>query len=231
MEKDRFETYFGAATLSYKPSKKTEFALQASGFFTNELVSYDISGEYWLDQAGAGDADNGGVGGELGVGRYHEHARNRFKASVVDIALKGATGIRGHNLNYGLGFKHETVFDRAREWELRDSAGFSLPADPDAVRVIYNLSSRNDLASNRFSAFVRDSYRFESSAGFFNIDAGVRFSYWDYNKEFLVSPRASVGFVPQSMPGLHCASPQGFIIRLRSLRNCVFRIPMPRATR
>ncbi len=202
MEKDRFETYFGAATLSYKPSKKTEFALQASGFFTNELVSYDISGEYWLDQAGAGDADNGGVGGELGVGRYHEHARNRFKASVVDIALKGATGIRGHNLNYGLGFKHETVFDRAREWELRDSAGFSLPADPDAVRVIYNLSSRNDLASNRFSAFVRDSYRFESSAGFFNIDAGVRFSYWDYNKEFLVSPRASVGFVPQSMSRL-----------------------------
>ena len=202
MEKDRFETYFGAATLSYKPSKKTEFALQASGFFTNELVSYDISGEYWLDQAGAGDADNGGVGGELGVGRYHEHARNRFKASVVDIALKGATGIRGHNLNYGLGFKHETVFDRAREWELRDSAGFSLPADPDAVRVIYNLSSRNDLASNRFSAFVRDSYRFESSAGFFNIDAGVRFSYWDYNKEFLVSPRARVGFVPQSMSRL-----------------------------
>ena len=58
-------------------------------------MSYDISGEYWLDQAGAGDADNGGVGGELGVGRYHEHARNRFKASVVDIALKGATGIRG----------------------------------------------------------------------------------------------------------------------------------------
>ncbi len=58
------------------------------------------------------------------------------------------------------------------------------------------------MASNRFSAFVRDSYRFESSAGFFNIDAGVRFSYWDYNKEFLVSPRASVGFVPQSMSRL-----------------------------
>ncbi len=229
MEKDRFETYFGAATLSYKPSKKTEFALQASGFFTNELVSYDISGEYWLDQAGAGDADNGGVGGELGVGRYHEHARNRFKASVVDIALKGATGIRGHNLNYGLGFKHETVFDRAREWELRDSAGFSLPADPDAVRVIYNLSSRNDLASNRFSAFVRDSYRFESSAGFFNIDAGVRFSYWDYNKEFLVSPRASVGFVPQSMSRLALRFATGLYYQTPFFKE--LRLPMPRATR
>ena len=31
MEKDRFETYFGAATLSYKPSKKTEFALRGFG--------------------------------------------------------------------------------------------------------------------------------------------------------------------------------------------------------
>lgn len=202
MEKDRFETYFGAATLSYRPSKKAEFALQASGFFTNELVSYDISGEYWLDQAGAGDADNGGVGGELGVGRYHEHARNRLKASVMDIALKGATGIRRHNLTYGLGFKHETVFDRAREWELRDSAGYSLPADPSAVKVIYNLSSRNDLSSNRFSGYIRDSYRLESGAGYFNFDAGVRFSYWDFNREFLVSPRVSVGYVPQRQPRL-----------------------------
>ena len=64
MEKDRFETYFGAASLNFKPSKKTEFTLQAGGFFTNELVSYDISGEYWLDQAGtSGSGDNTGIGG------------------------------------------------------------------------------------------------------------------------------------------------------------------------
>ncbi|MDE5682585.1 MAG: carboxypeptidase-like regulatory domain-containing protein, partial [Muribaculaceae bacterium] len=202
-EKDRFETYFGAATINFKPSKKAEFALQAGGFFTNELVSYDISGEYWLDQAGTSGSDgNEGIGGELGVGRYHEHARNRFKASVFNIALKGATGLRRHNLNYGIDFKHETLYDRSREWELRDSAGFSLPADPDAVKVIYNLSSNNDLSTNRFAAYINDTYRLETGAGYFNINAGLRLSYWDFNKETLVSPRASVGFVPSRNPRL-----------------------------
>ena len=203
MEKDRFETYFGAASLNFKPSKKTEFTLQAGGFFTNELVSYDISGEYWLDQAGtSGSGDNTGIGGELGVGRYHEHARNRFKASVVNIALRGATGIKRHNLNYGIDFKHETLFDRSREWELRDSAGFSLPFDPDAVKVIYNLSSHNDLSTNRVAAYVNDTYRLEAAAGYFNFNAGLRLSYWDFNKETLISPRVSVGFVPSRNPRL-----------------------------
>ncbi len=47
-EKDRFETYFGAFNLNYRHSKSTDFTLLASGYLTNELVAYDISGEYWL---------------------------------------------------------------------------------------------------------------------------------------------------------------------------------------
>lgn len=79
-EKDRFETFFGAGTISFTPNKLNTFDLLLSGFMSNELVGYDISGEYWLDQAGAGDGDNGEtIGGELGVGKYHEHARNRLK--------------------------------------------------------------------------------------------------------------------------------------------------------
>ena len=150
-EKDRFETYFGAGTISYAPNKKHEFSLLASGFLTNELVAYDISGEYWLDQAGTGGSDGDAVGGELGVGRYHEHARNRFKASVFALDLRGRSGISRHNIDYGMSYKHETVYDRSREWELRDSAGFSLPFDPDALKVIYNMSSKHDLSSNRLA--------------------------------------------------------------------------------
>ena len=197
-EKDRFETYFGAGTISFKPNKANEFSLLTSGYFTNELVSYDISGEYWLDQAGAGGSEgNDAIGGELGVGRYHEHARNRFKASVFSIGLRGATGINKHNISYGVTFNHEDIYDRAREWELRDSAGYSLPFDPDAVKVIYNLDANHDISSNRMSFYAMDTYRLDSNLGYFNFNGGVRFSYWDYNKEFLVSPRASVGFVPQ----------------------------------
>ena len=68
-EKDRFDTYFGAVSLDYRASRSTNLGLVASAYLTDELVAYDISGEYWLDQAG-----DSNVGGELGVGRYHEHA-------------------------------------------------------------------------------------------------------------------------------------------------------------
>ena len=196
-EKDRFETYFGALSLDYRVNRGTALQLLASGYLTNELVAYDISGEYWLDQAGTSD-----VGGELGVGRYREHARNRLKASVMALALKGRTALNSaHTLTYGLSFQSEKIMDRSREWELRDSAGYSLPSVPDEVKVIYNLDSRHDLTSTRFAAFVQDAWKFSTSAGFITVNAGLRLSHWSFNKETLVSPRASVGFIPERAPG------------------------------
>lgn len=194
-EKDRFETFFGAYTLGYKPSKSTDLSLILSGFLTNELVTYDISGEYWLDQAGTGGEES--VGGELGVGRYHEHSRNRLRTSVFEMSLKGDTRLKRHTLGYGLTLKRESVMERAREWERRDSAGYSLPFDPDALKVVYDLASKQDISSTRFSAFIQDTYRFNTSIGYFNFNGGVRMSYWSFNKEFIVSPRVSVGFVPE----------------------------------
>ncbi len=47
------------------------------------------------------------------------------------------------------------------------------------------------------AAYLADSYRFNTSAGYFAINAGLRLSYWDFNKEFLISPRANVAFVPE----------------------------------
>lgn len=196
-----------------------------SGFLTNELVAYDISGEYWLDQAGTSGAEGGdAIGGELGVGRYHEHARNRLKASVFTLGLKGTTGINRHTLEYGLSFNAEKIHDRSREWELRDSAGFSLPFDPDALRVIYNLDSRHDISSTRLAFYVQDTWRVQTSAGYLNLNGGLRFSHWSFNKEFLVSPRVSVGFVPDKAPN------SGFPIRHGSLLpiSLLQGIPPPR---
>ena len=170
-------------------------SLILSGFLTNELVTYDISGEYWLDQAGTGGEES--VGGELGVGRYHEHSRNRLRTSVFEMSLKGETRLKRHTLGYGLTLKRESVMERAREWERRDSAGYSLPFDPDALKVVYDLASKQDISSTRFSAFIQDTYRFNTSIGYFNVNGGVRMSYWSFNKEFIVSPRVSVGFVPE----------------------------------
>ncbi len=199
MEKDRFETYFGALNLTYKHNRSTEFTLLASGYLTNELVAYDISGEYWLDQAGttgSGNPDNA-IGGELGVGRYHEHARNRLKIGVFGIGLSGHTSIKRHNLTYGVNFNRQTIMERTREWELRDSAGFTLPSDGQNIRMIYNLTSNHDLSTNRLAFYVADSYKLNTSLGYFSLSGGLRFSYWDFNKEFLVSPRVNAAFVPE----------------------------------
>lgn len=201
-EKDRFETFFGSFHLTYKPNRSSEYTFLASGYLTNELVTYDISGEYWLDQAGTdGSAGNGGaIGGELGVGKYLEHARNRLKASVFSFALRGANGLAGHNLAYGLSVNRENIHDRSREWELRDSAGYSLPFDPSQLKVIYNLDSKHDIASTRMAAYVQDTYRLQTKYGYMSINGGIRLSYWDFNKEFLVSPRFNIAFVPDRAP-------------------------------
>lgn len=194
-EKDKFETYFGALTLNYKHSKRTDLTMLASGYLTNELVGYDIHGEYWLDEAGT--TGENGVGGELGVGKYHEHARNRLKMGVFSLGLKGRTTIGKNNLSFGMSYNHEKIYERASEWEQRDSAGYSLPHTGNGVQMIYNLTSKQDFGSNRISGFVQDTYKLNSNSGFITINAGIRLSYWNFNKEFLISPRASIGFVPK----------------------------------
>lgn len=215
-ERDKFETYLGALSLNYRVSKSTDFTLALSGFLTNEFVSYDISGEYWLDQAGTSGSGSGpAVGGELGVGKYMEHSRNRLKASVLQALLKGNTVLGKNHINYGILVQSERFYDRTREWEWRDSAGYSLPTQPEGVHLIYNLSSRQDLTSTRLAFYAEDALYFDNAAGFFTLNAGIRFSYWGFNKEFLVSPRVNLSFSPAASNrwafrfalGMHYQSP------------------------
>ena len=195
-EKDKFETYFGALSLNYRYSKNSDMSLLASGYLTNELVSYDIHGEYWLDEAGT--SGEGGVGGELGVGKYHEHARNRLKMSVFSLGMKGNMAFGRNKLSYGMSLNRETIYERASEWEQRDSAGYSLPHTGNGVQMVYNLTSKQDFCSNRISAFAQDVFRITNDAGYWTVNGGVRLSYWEFNSEFLISPRVSVGFIPKS---------------------------------
>lgn len=195
-EKDQFNTYFGALSFDYRMSRATNIRLLASGHLSDELVSYDISGEYWLDQAGASD-----IGGELGVGRYIEHARDRLKLSLTTVSLCGATSFNSSNtLTYGVQAQHQKVRERSNDWELRDSSGYSLPLIPGDLQVIYNMSSRQDESSDRFSAFVQDDWRIATASGLMVVNAGVRVSHWSFNKEALVSPRLSLGYIPDRHP-------------------------------
>ena len=193
-ERDKFETYLASFTTTYNINRASMLELSLAGFQSNELVSYDISGEYWLNQAGTGG--EGAVGGELGVGKYMEHSRNRLRASVFQMALKGRTVVKRNNISYGIVYQNEKFHDRTKEWEWRDSAGYSLPTQPEGVHLIYNLSSRQDISTNRLAFYVEDAVYFDTPKFYLTLNGGVRFSYWDFNKEFLVSPRVNFNIVP-----------------------------------
>ena len=195
-ERDRFDTYFGAFTLNYKGLRNTDLRLLASAFKTDEEVTYDISGEYWLDSATEGGQ------GSLGVGAYHEHARNYLDASVVAVSLKGTTQIGHNKISYGVGVRGEYITDRIAEWERRDSAGYTLPHVDQQVNMVYNLHSFYDNVTTKYEAFVQDNFGWNALGGRFYLVAGLRFLYWTYNREALFSPRASLAFTPDSKPGL-----------------------------
>ena len=202
-EQDIFQTYFGAFTVNYRPSAFTNLSLLASAFTTREQVTYDITGEYWLDELDlANGVDTQESSGTLGYGSYHEHARNRLNANVYALALKGETRLGRHTLRYGVNYQRERIHDRMREWEARDSSGYTLPHTGEGISLISSLRSMQDTESNRISTYIQETYTLEHKSGIYNFTGGVRLSYWDYNRECIVSPRISVGFNPAFNPRL-----------------------------
>jgi hypothetical protein len=196
-EKDKFQTLFGALTLKHNPMENTEVGLQASAFNSREEESYDISGTYWLSRndeaSGAGDESDTSP---LSLGSYHEHARNRLHSSVINVGHYGSTRIKSNTIKWGATVQFENISDRISEWDKRDSAGYSMPHRKEDVRVFSNLYSNNELGSTRISGYVQDVFKFRTPQGLFTLTGGVRGSYWTYNKEFIFSPRASLGFIP-----------------------------------
>ncbi len=195
-EEDLFRTSFGALTLNYKPSKNTKLSFLASAYHTNENETYDITGEYLLGEVKM-ELDEADKDGEvLGVGLYHEHARNRLKATVANIGHQGGYSFDGHTLKWGITGQMERINDKISEWEWRDSVGYSLPHNSDRLELYYNMKSENTMTSWRTTAYIQDTYKIESNAGRFSFTGGLRANYWSFNNELLISPRISMSYIP-----------------------------------
>ena len=192
-ERDKFQTIFGALTLKHNPNEKTELGLQASAFSSKEIETYDITGEYWLGDATTENDNNQNA---LEIARYHEHARNRLSSTIMNVGHYGSSKIKNNTLKWGTTVQMEKINDRISEWEKRDSAGYSLPQTGNGVNVISNLYSDNDLSTTRVSGYLQDVFKFRTKQGMFTLIGGIRGSYWSYNKEFIFSPRVSLGFIP-----------------------------------
>jgi hypothetical protein len=196
-EKDLFRTSFGALTLNFKPKKGLKLSLLASAFHTNETETYDIAGEYVLSEVKLDLKAENKKGESLGVGKYHEHARNRLNATVANISHLGEYEINNNKMLWGVNLQNEIINDKINEWEWRDSAGYSLPFNDKQVDLYYNMKAYNSLSTLRTTAFYQNTRKWSSAAGTVSLTGGVRANYWTFNKELLVSPRFSVSYLPR----------------------------------
>ena len=189
-EKDVFRTLFGTAAITRHLGDSTHVKLLWSAFHTKEQEAYDIQGQYWLDDTESAE--------QLGVGTYMEHARNYLTANVQSLKLMIMKKLRHHELEGGVTIKWEHVKEQSREWEMRDSSGYSVPHTADRLDLIYTLASKNDMSSRRTEAYLQDTYRWTGSGGetFYTLCYGLRFAHWSFTGEAITSPRLSLAVVP-----------------------------------
>lgn len=187
-EEDLFRTFFGTISLTHHFTERSKLSLAASAFTTKEQETYDIQGQYWLDETNTTE--------QLGVGTYMEHARNYLDANMKSVKLTYSHKPKGHDIKAGFTWKHESIKENSKEWEMRDSAGYSIPHTGNRLDLIYNLRSSNSISSDRLEIFGQDTWRFVNKWGIFSLNYGARLSYWNWNKEWLFSPRVSLGMIP-----------------------------------
>ena len=187
-ERDRFSTLFGALGIKHNIKDSTSIKFITSAFHTKESERYDIAGQYWLDDTQTQES--------LGIGTYMEHARNYLTADVISFKIIGRHQTMRHDIEAGISFKTEHIKEQSREYEMRDSSGYSVPHSADRLDLIYTLSARNDIRSNRIEAYLQDTYRWSKGNNYFTLNYGIRMANWSYNKETTVSPRASLAIIP-----------------------------------
>ena len=191
-EKDIFRTYFGTLNITryLREDKGTSLSFIASAFSTNEQEKYDIQGQYWLTQTETSE--------QLGVGTYMEHARNYLKARVESFKFMFRHKAKKHELQAAATYKIEHIEEASREYEMRDSSGYSVPHTGKDLYMIYSLNARNEMNANRIEVYAQDTYKFTGNdeRTFYTLNYGIRFSHWNFNRESILSPRLSLSVVP-----------------------------------
>lgn len=226
-EKDLFRTYFGSLGITRHLGDSTSVTLMGSAFSTDEQEKYDIQGQYWLTQTETSE--------NLGVGTYFQHARNYLKAHVESIKLMARHTTKQHDVEGGVTYKMEHIKENSAEYEMRDSAGYSIPHTGKDLNMIYSLRARNELNANRLEVYLQDTWRFrsggddDSTQTLYTLNYGLRFAHWNFNRETILSPRVSLSIIPtfnqnlsiRLATGLYYQSPFFKELRDTTTRNSV----------
>jgi hypothetical protein len=212
-EIDNYLSLMNGLSLVYKPSDNLRIKLLGSVYNNWERETFDILSDYRIGDVETDQSKSnfGQVTSYSGIGGIQNWVRNSLNTSIYTAAIRGTWLAKNHNVQWGVDYKHEVLNDRISEWDRLDSAGYSLPYTVAGQKSFYGdsvplnpntsinfdrvLKSRFDLESNRISAFIQDTWRFGDSSRF-SLNYGVRFQYWDVNKEPTITPRIQFSVKP-----------------------------------
>lgn len=198
----QYETFLGALSLEHDLTDQTRLRFIASGFLTDEQEYFDVLGQYRLSELDndLGSDNFGEEKFERGVGGYLDHARNLLQARVFTLTHKGEHRSTDGNTTFFWGAKaqHEYVDDILKEWNLIDSAGYSIPQFPgDSVFLFETIDASNILESWRYQVYGQYSKLWRNEKGqSFSFSGGGRLHYWTVNEQLLFSPRVSISWEP-----------------------------------
>lgn len=217
-EKDRYQTLLGAFKGSYFVNDNLNLQLIASTYHTTEEEHFDILAQYRLGEVNnnIGDENLGEVEFSEGIGSQLTHGRNDLDALITNLEHKGDFKIEGNRIEWAMKYTHENIRDRLVEWEVVDSAGFSLrPPKTTPVNeqpyVAYtgplepynNVRATNNTSINRFQAYAQWSKRSTLGNNEVWYNAGARVHNWSVSgdgiasvSQTVFSPRAQFAIKP-----------------------------------
>lgn len=193
-EDDKYGTETGNLSFTYQPNSKVDLALDVFAYHSKEQEYFDIQGSYFISEVD----EKGNATSTTDVGTQLDHARNNFDALVAGIQHKGKYKInRNNNIEWGLKYQQEDIRDLWNEWQVIDSAGYVVtPIPSNGLDLQYYVNSKNNIKTNRISGYAQytGKYMWNDTKIFFN--AGLRTTYWDFNDETNISPRAQIAVKP-----------------------------------
>lgn len=198
-EVNKFSTLTGALSGHYKVNNDLNLKFILSSFYTQEEETFDILGQYFLNELDRqlGSDNLGDSISNIGVGSFLNHARNYLNGHVTSFNHIGDYSVNGHKMVWGARYNYEVFDYQMREWNMIDSAGYSLPYNTDTVYMFLVDTAMFNISSNRFNAFFQNSYIIDTDKNSkVGIVGGFRLNYWDFNNQFLISPRFLVSLKP-----------------------------------
>jgi hypothetical protein len=220
-EKDAYRTYFGALKGAYQLNETLNLKLIASSFHTTEQEYFDILAQYRLGEVNnnIGDENLGEVEFSEGIGSQINHARNDLDALITTVEQRGDYKKNSHHFQWSVKYTNENIRDRVVEWEVIDSAGFSInppnldnfntePYAPNSGPLVpfENIRATNNTTVDRVQAFAQWDKR--GTLGrhevFYNL--GIRAHQWkirgkgiNTNQQMVISPRGQFSIKPEGV--------------------------------